>query len=200
MTDTAAMPDPLALFRKAANHVSELLAGVRQSQIADPTPCAEWDVHALINHMIGVLEFTAGGIAGNPPDIRPTDADSSHLAERDIAVLEEAHRAEADRIVRNAGEPGALERIVATPVFGDLPVSQILVGTLLDQLIHGWDLAKATGQDTTLDRELVEFAFPMLQSGFAEQGRTMGFIGPAVAVSEDASRQDRMIAYMGRQP
>ncbi len=201
MSDTAAMPNPLALFSKAANHVSELLAGVRQSQVDDATPCSEWDVHGLVNHMIGVLEFTGGSIAGDPPaNIRLTEADSSYLAERDIAVLAQAHRALVDRIVQSAGEPGALERIVATPAFGDMPVSQILVGTLLDQFVHGWDLAKATGQDTTLDSELVEFAFPMLQSGFAEQGRTMGFIGPAIAVSDGASRQDQMIAYMGRQP
>ena len=70
----------------------------------------------------------------------------------------------------------------------------------MDQLIHGWDLAKATGQDTALDVDLVEFAYGMLTSGFAEMGRQAGFIGPAIEAPADASQQDKMIAYMGRQP
>ena len=70
----------------------------------------------------------------------------------------------------------------------------------MDQLIHCWDLAKATGQDTTLDSDLVDFAFPMLQSGFADLGRQAGFIGPEQAIADDASQLDKLIAYMGRKP
>ena len=79
-------------------------------------------------------------------------------------------------------------------------MSQFLVGTWLDQFIHCWDLAKATGQDATLEPELVDFAFPMLKSGFADMGREAGFIGPEIALPDGASRQDQMMAYMGRQP
>ena len=53
----------------------------------------------------------------------------------------------------------------------EMPVSQIFVGTTMDQFIHGWDLAKATGQDAALDAGLVEFASGMLFSGFADIGR-----------------------------
>ena len=79
-------------------------------------------------------------------------------------------------------------------------MGQFLVGTWLDQFIHGWDLAKATGQDTTLAPELVDFAFSMLKSGFADMGRGAGFIGPEIALPDGASQQDQMMAYMGRQP
>ncbi len=81
-----------------------------------------------------------------------------------------------------------------------MPVARFLVGTVLDQVIHGWDLAKATGQDTAVPPELVEYAFPVLSSGFADQGRSMGFIGPEVPVADGASQQGRLMAYMGRQP
>ena len=172
---------------------------VAQSQAADPTPCSEWDVRALLNHLIGVLEFTSGCIVGSPPDIRPNEADSSRVGETDVTVLAQSYREEVARLLELCRQPGALERIAATP-FGDMPIGQILMGTLLDQFVHGWDLAKATGQDTTLDADVTEFAYGMLTSGFADMGREAGFIGPEIAVPDDAGLQDRLIAYMGRQP
>ena len=199
MSTEAAMPNPIVLLGSATNRVKEVVAGVQQSQMDGPTPCSEWDVHGLINHLIGGLEFAAGTMAGNPPNIRLAAADSSHIGERNAANLSQAYRTEVDRVLELGDEPGALEKIAATP-FGDMPMSQFLVGTWLDQLIHGLDLAKATGQDTTLAPELVDIAFSMLKSGFADMGREAGFIGPEIALPDGASRQDQMMAYMGRQP
>ena len=194
------MPDPVELFRKTTLRVRELVSGVEQSQAQDPTPCSEWDVRSLLNHLIGGLEFTAGCVAGNPPNIRVAEADSSYTDEPDVAVLIEAYHTVLDRVLQSASEPGALDGTANTPYFGEMPIGQIFIGTTMDQFIHGWDLAKATGQDNALDTELVEFAYGMLTSGFADMGRQAGFIGPEIAISEDASQQDRLIAYMGRQP
>ena len=199
MTSEATMPNPADLLGKATNHVKGVVAGIRQSQLSDPTPCAEWDVHGLINHLIGGLEFAAGTFVGNPPNIQLAAADSSQIGEHDASNLSHAYRDEVDRVLELASQPGALEKIASTP-FGDMPMSQFLVGTWLDQFIHCWDLAKATGQETTLAPELVDFAFPMLKSGFADMGREAGFVGPEIALPDGASRQDQMMAYMGRQP
>ena len=201
MATASEMPEPVEMLRKTTLRVKEVVANVGQSQAQDPTPCAEWDVRGLLNHLIGGLEFTAGCIAGSPPNIRPADADSSYLDEPDVAVLIEAYHTLLDRVLRSGSEPGALDGVVTTPNFGDMPVSQIFVGTTMDQFIHGWDLAKATGQDTTLDPDLVEFAYGMLVSGgFADMGRHAGFIGPEIPVPTDSSPQDKLMAYMGRQP
>ena len=195
------MPDPVEMLRKTTLRVKEVVANVEQSQAQDPTPCSQWDVRGLLNHLIGGLEFTAGCIAGSPPDIRPSEADSSYLDEPDVAVLVEAYHTLLDRVLQSGSEPGALDGIVSTPNFGEMPVGQIFVGTTMDQFIHGWDLAKATGQDTSLDADLVEFAYGMLVSGgFANMGRQAGFIGPEIAVPDSSSAQDKLIAYMGRQP
>ena len=110
MTTESEMPDPVAMLRKTTLRVKEVVAGVEQSQAADPTPCSEWDVRGLLNHLIGGLEFTAGCIAGNPPNIRPADADSSYLDEPDVAVLIEAYHTALDRVLQSASEPGALDR------------------------------------------------------------------------------------------
>ena len=200
MTDTAtATPNPVVILEQTAARTRSVLAGVRQAQLGDPTPCAEWNVHGLVNHLIGVLEFTAGCIAGRPPDIRPNEAESSQINEYDVGNLARAYDHALARTLELAAAPGALEQVAATP-FGELPVGQIFTGTIMNQLIHCWDLAQATGQDATLDADLVDYAFPILQAGFADMGRQAGFIAPAVAVPDDAAPQDRMIAYMGRQP
>ena len=194
------MPNPVEMLRKTTLRVKEVVAGVDQSQAANSTPCSEWSVLDLLNHLLGGLEFTAGCITGDVPNIRPNEAESSYRGETDVAVLVRAYPAAVDLALELAASPGALERTATTP-FGEMPISQIFVGTTMDQFIHGWDLAKATGQDTTLDDDLVEFAYGMLVSGgFANMGRQAGFIGPEIAVPDDSGAQDKLIAYLGRQP
>jgi len=200
MTAEAPTPDPVAQLDRVTRRTKEVASGVTQAQAADATPCSQWSVLDLFNHLIGGLEFTAGCITGNVPDIRPNEAESSYRDETDVAVLIRAYHAAVDRALELAAGPTALERTAMTP-FGEMPVARIIVGTVLDQLIHCWDLARATEQDTTLDSEMVEFAYGMLVSGgFADMGRQAGFIGAAVAVPDSASTQDKMIGYMGRQP
>ena len=195
----SATPNPVTLLEQTTARTKMVMAGVRQSQIDAPTPCAEWNVHGLVNHLIGGLEFTAACIAGIPTAIRPSEAESSQINERAVGNLAQAYDAALSHLLELAAAPGALERTAMTP-FGEMPVNRIFVGTVMDQLIHCWDLAKATGQDTTLDADLVDFAFPTLQSGFADLGRQAGFIGPEQAIADDASQLDKLIAYMGRKP
>ena len=92
-----------------------------------------------------------------------------------------------------------MERAVPTR-FGDMPMAQFLMAIATDQLIHTWDLAKATGQDATLDPTLVAVVYLMLKSGFAEMGRQDGLIGPEVLLPDPAGLQEKMLGYMGRQP
>ena len=200
MTAEALMPDPVAQLDRVTRRTKDVASGVTQAQAAATTPCSQWSVLDLLNHLLGGLEFTAGCITGNVPDIRPNEAESSYRDETDVTVLVRAYPAAVDRVLELAAVPGALERTAITP-FGEMPVARIMMGTVMDQLVHCWDLARATGQDTTLDSELVEFAYGMLVSGgFADMGRQAGFIGPEVAVPDSASLQDKMIGYMGRQP
>lgn len=199
MTTDATMPDPVELLEKATQRVLAVADGVSQAQAEAPTPCAEWNVRDLLNHLLGGLEFATGAMTGNQPSINPSGADSSLTGESLFAVVAQAYRAELGRVLELARQPGVMER-TATTTFGEMPISRIMTGILLDQFIHCWDLAKATGQDTTLDPDLTEFVYTALSSGFADMGREAGLVGPIVSVPEDASRQDQMIGYMGRQP
>ena len=76
----------------------------------------------------------------------------------------------------------------------------VVEGVRPDQLVHTWDLATATGQDTRLDPQLVDACIGMFLPGMPERGRAAGIVGPAVAVPADASPQDRLLGAMGRRP
>ena len=163
MSTDAPAPNPAELLAAVTDRVKEVVGSVQQSQLSDPTPCAEWNVHGLINHLIGGVEYRR--LPGRqPPNIQLTGADSTHVNDHDASSLSLAYRTEVDRVLELASQPGYAGKDY-DHTFGEIPFGQFLVGTLMDQFIHGWDLAKATGQDTTLDTDLVEFAFPLLASG-----------------------------------
>ncbi len=199
MTQEAAMQDPVDLYQRAITRAKEVVAHIRQDQIDSPTPCTEWNVHAVINHLIGGAELTTAGLLGNAFEFAPGTAESSYIAETYADKLSKAYQVESDAVLAAAGQSGALERVVPT-IFGDMSMSQFLMAIATDQLVHTWDLAKATGQDATLDPTLVAVVYPMLKSGFGEMGRQGGFIGPEVPVSDSAGLQEKMLGYMGRQP
>ena len=96
--------------------------------------------------------------------------------------------------------PGGLDRMCMSPLGFEWPVAHAVAGTFMDALIHTWDLATATGQDVSLDRELVEACVAMFLPDMPERGHASGLVGPAVDVPADASAQDRLLAAMGRRP
>lgn len=203
MTAADATPNPVAIFGLASRRVLEIMSGIRQDQADAATPCTLWNVRQVMNHVIGGAEVLAGSMQGRPPagDIGGVTPRSSYSDESDLSRLAQAYAGEAERALAAAAPPGALDN--PTPG-GLMTASQFLIAMATDHIVHGWDLARATGQDDTLDPMVVQTAYAMLTSaeggGFVAMGRQAGFLGPAVPVPDDASLQDRLIAYMGRQP
>jgi uncharacterized protein (TIGR03086 family) len=81
--------------------------------------------------------------------------------------------------------------------FGDYSGSEYAGQLLLDTLVHGWDIAKATGQDTRLDPELVSACLPIAEQ-LTSQFRSAGVFGELLPVDPDADAQTRLLALMGR--
>lgn len=179
--------DPVMLFERAANRAAAVMAAVRPDQLDDPTPCAEWNVQQLIDHMVGATDYLLAALAGEEPPA--LSGRSTAEFERGLASLAEGLRA-----------PGALERMCASPLGFEWPIGQAVAGTFMDVLIHTWDLSTATGQDAALDTELVEACCAMFLPDMPEHGRASGLVGPAVDVAAGASPQARLLAAMGRQP
>ncbi|MGH9028245.1 MAG: TIGR03086 family metal-binding protein, partial [Acidimicrobiales bacterium] len=112
-----------------------VLARVRPEQFEASTPCASWDVRALINHFVAVPRRIGARLAREEVSV-PEDFTKDDLLSGYDESLKVALRAfEA---------PGATEKLVATP-FGEVPGAFILGMVTADQFVHGWDLARATG-------------------------------------------------------
>jgi len=186
-----ATPNPVELFEKATSGINKIISGIKQDQIDTQTPCSEWKVKDLMEHLIGGASHlnAAMGDAGS-------DAPSS---EGDVAKLAANYSSVIADLLQKASNPSALEAQVATPA-GEMSAGQFIGILSLDNLVHTWDLAKATGQDTALDPALTEACYGMFVPGLIDMARPHGAFGPAVSVPDSASTQDKLLGYTGRQP
>jgi uncharacterized protein (TIGR03086 family) len=168
----------------AADRIGRLISGIRPDQWNDPTPCSEWDVQALVAHVIDGNATVTAALGGEPPvrhDPR-TGFDGS------AAAMLAAFRL-----------PGALQRLVDVP-FGRVPGAVALDLRLTEFLVHGWDIAHATGRPTDFPEDVAEqeLRFTAGALGRVPPGRRP--FAPPVPVGEAAPALDRLAAALGRAP
>lgn len=176
--------DPVVMFERAATRASSLAGQVRPEQWGAPTPCAEWDVETLLDHMGGGTSYLLEALGLDPIPGAGKDG--------------KAYRDAVTHCVDALQQPGVLDGRCMSPVGFEWSVREAAAGTAMDQLVHTWDLAVAIGADRQLDPELVDACAEMFLPQMPELGRAAGLIGPAAAVSVDASAQDRFLGALGR--
>jgi uncharacterized protein (TIGR03086 family) len=164
-----------------------VVEAVKPDQLHWPTPCSEWTVQQLIDHLVGGAEYLLAAATGAEP------VSSANAPGAD-------YRMRVDRALTAVELPGAMERVCVSPLGFDWSVADAVAGTFMDVLIHTWDLAHATGQDEQLDAGLVEACAAMFLPEMPRRGRVAGIVGPEVLLGEGASAQDRLLAAMGRTP
>ena len=182
------------LYRDSVQRFMDRVAEVRPDQWDAATPCAEWNVRELVNHVVGEQLWSVPLFAGATIAEVGDRFDGDLLGSDPIKTAAEA--GEAARAV--VTEPGAMERIVHLS-FGDTPAEEYVSQLFADHLIHGWDLAVGIGADRTIDPAAVS----ALQDWFAQREdlyRGAGIIADRVDLPADASAQDRLIAAFGRDP
>ena len=182
--------DPIERIDRATAFASEKVSGVAPNDLGSPTPCSEFDVRALLNHMIGGLGMLCTAASGGKAQMPEGD----QFAEDPGTVYEERRRALMNAV---RGE-GALERDWEMP-FGTMSGPMMAQIAFMEHLTHGWDVAKATGQDTTLPSALVTECLEVV-TPMDTMLRMPGVCGPTVSVPDDASAQDRLVAFLGRNP
>ena len=171
-----------------------VVAGVTPDQYEDPTPCTEWDVRALLNHLLGVMTMWAGLPAGNA-DMAALAGD--HVGDEVLATYD----ALAREIMTAWSAPGVVENPVQFPgseMPGDY-AARMLSG---DVVIHGWDLARATDQAVDWNQELAVDALAWHVEAvrrFPPELRAKSF-GHEVPCPPDADAMSRLVAFVGRQP
>jgi uncharacterized protein (TIGR03086 family) len=179
--------DPVMLYHAASNRAVAVVEAVRLDQLGWPTPCSEWTVQQLIDHLVGGTEYLLVATSGRPP-VAVEGATSGDF------------RRGVQQVLAAVAQPGAMECICLSPLGFEWPVASAVAGTFMDVLIHTWDLARATHQDERLDPVLVEACTAMFVPEMPKRGREAGIIGQEVPVGHDAPAQDRLLAVMGRRP
>lgn len=174
--------DPVDLFERGSAWTAAKIPGAI-GKLDQPTPCEKWTVEDLLNHMLDTQRYFTGVARGESPDL-PSAAPPGLLDDDPVAQYEAARRA----TIAAYRQPGVVEK--TGPSLGI---------AFVDQLVHGWDLANATGQDTTMPAGLAEAAFSMIDGQLTDERRGDAF-KPAVPVGDDATPQERLLAYGGRQP
>lgn len=187
----SSLPEQHAQALEATGRIVE---GVTPDQLRAGTPCEGWDVRQLLTHVVSgnwwVPELVGGKTIEEVGDKLDGDVLGSDPAT--------AYRQSAQAASAAFKEPGAMERPVAVS-YGPVP-GEIYAGhRFIDVLIHGWDLAKATGQDTTLDPALVSACWDVVRPQ-QELLAGSGMFGGDVDAPDDADPQTRLLAVLGRRP
>jgi uncharacterized protein (TIGR03086 family) len=181
----------MGLHRNAVENFTQKVQQVSDDQWSQPTPCTEWDVRTLVNHVVSEERWVKPLVDGKTIDEVGSALDGDLLGD-DPAGAAAAAGAEA----ATAFDEGEPENGLVHLSFGDTPVDEYAMQMLADHLVHGWDLAAATGMDRTMDPELVS----VVQAWFAPQEeawRAAGAIGPRVEVDAD-DPQSELLAVYGR--
>lgn len=190
-------------FVLASAEFERRLQTVQAGQWVWPTPCTEWNVRQLVNHMVrgnlNYLHLLDGGSRDEFLRMREVDA----LGDDPILAYTGS--------VRECGEaftaPGVLHRVLDYPM-GQAPGQQALAVRTTDTLIHTWDLARAIGGEDILDTDLITWIDDHLYeiyAGLAEMPTSVDtshryFAAPESANTCAATRQDRLLRLMGRNP
>ena len=186
------MSDLQGKFERASGHFGSLVHRVEGSQWGDQTPCSDWDVRALVNHLVYEARWAPPLLEGKTIEEVGSKFDGDLLGDDPKQSYDDALAALSAAV--NA--PGALEGDVHLS-YGDTPASEYLSQLTGDFVVHAWDLARGIGADDTLDPELVSWVYEQAKPQ-AEMLAASGMFGEPVDVPDDADEQTRMLAFFGR--
>jgi uncharacterized protein (TIGR03086 family) len=184
--------DVRELFRRAAEGFGERVHAVRDDQWGQPTPCSDWDVRMLVNHLVGEMRWAPPLFAGSTVAELGDRFDGDLLGDDPGTAWDDAAKEAVEAV---AGE-GAMDRTVHLS-FGDFPGREYALQLFADLLVHGWDLARAIGAEERLDPELVDACagwFGPMEEGY----RQAGAIAPRPDVPAGADGQTQLLAMFGR--
>lgn len=180
------------LHRQAVEGFGSRMHAVADDQWSRSTPCSDWNVRVLCNHLVDESLWTPPLINGLTIDEVGDRFDGDVLGDDPGKAWDDSAKAAVDAVQQD----GAMDRTVHLS-FGDVPGRDYVLQLFADYLIHSWDLARATGGDERLDPELVERCtvwFESMESSY----RSGGAIGDRAEFPDGADPQTRLLAMFGR--
>lgn len=185
--------DPIELYRRSVEDFDRKIQSVRDDQWNNPTPCTEWDVRALVNHIVYEDLWAVDLLGGKTIEEVGDRYEGDVLGDDPKAAWADASKRAVD-----AANRVALDQPVNVS-WGQIPASEYLDQLFMDHVVHGWDLAKGTGGDTDLDTNLVEACWSAAKQQ-EDMIRGSGAFGDQQGVPDDADTQTKLLALMGRTP
>ncbi len=180
------MPSPTVdQLAAVLGQTGELVAGVTAPQWNADTPCAGWDVRALVEHVVAGNLLFAAALRGDQP--QPTSHDD----------LGSAFAQSAAELLAAFRTPDALQRVVHVP-FGAVPGEVALHLRITELLVHGWDIAAATGQVITFDEEVAKQELEFSRGAIGAIPPDRRPFGPPQPAPENAAATDTLAALLGR--
>lgn len=183
-------------LERAFASTRDVLSNVTADQLDDSTPCVSWDVRRLINHIVGGAHWFAMSTNDGASPENDTTEDTDYAGGDFVASFDDGVKA----AVAAFGAPGALEKSIKLP-FGEFPGAAFMGLATTDTFQHGWDLAKATGQDTDLDPELAEQILAGAKATIPDAFRGpdgQAPFGPQVDADGSAPPATQLAAFLGR--
>ncbi len=190
-------PLDLAMLGRACDLTDRIMSDVGPEQLGAPTPCSDWTVHRLMEHIVASTDYFAdaaerGAVSEDRvwPDYAPDE-------------LTPAFRHHAARLVAAFQDPGVMERPMVV-LAGPPTASFCLQIAISERLVHAWDLAAATGRPFGPEQE--DIAEALLGSSeyvavnSQVRGNTPPPFGPEIHLGPGAPAVDRLVAFLGRDP
>lgn len=167
-----------------------VVAGIRADQWPAATPCTDLDVRAVLNHLVSGNLLFAALVRGEPLPGR----DADHLGGDPLAAFQRA----AAELREAFAAPGVLESVYTAP-FGTGPGAALAHVRIVELLVHGWDLARATGQPAAFPDDVAERALAAARQQLTSrpEGPSAPFAAE-VPVAADAPAIDRLAGFLGR--
>jgi uncharacterized protein (TIGR03086 family) len=178
----------------AADAASRVAGNVRPDQFGEPTPCTDWDVRTLLNHLILWTSYSLERRA-HGESVAPELMERDFAADPDFAA---AYRAQLDRALAAWADPAVWDRelnVMGSPT----PASDVAALIVAEMVLHSWDLAVATGQSYEVPDATASAALAAVEANAELFRQYKGFAEP-VTVPEGAPVLDRTLALSGRDP
>lgn len=184
--------EPASALEAALQNTTRVVQGIGDDQWDNPTPCEKWNVRQLVTHTAGVMANFRNAARNEPLAGDPDDFDLGGDPGATLAALS----AENVAAWRERGELDSTVKLGDNEFPGVVGIS---INTL-DAYVHGWDIARATGQDAGLDDDLCTGILGFAQQAVPASPREGDNFHAVVPTSDDAATSDKLLAYLGRRP
>ena len=185
------MQDTVDALELAAGTTGNIVRALTADDLSRPTPCAGWDVQHVLNHVVGGMRLYAAELTGAPA---PGDHEDDWLGNDPHAAYTDA----AASVLAAWRAAGAEQRTIQLS-FGSVPAPMAAVVELTEILVHGLDIAVATGREELLDEAQCESLFQSMRAMGMDAFRVPGIFDAERPAAADAPSHVRLLAYLGRE-